>query len=729
MKKLASILATFGITLFGLVAPSLPANAAACANAGVFAGGNGQAGTPFQIATPGQLQHLTVSMNSGAVTAGKFYEVTANLNFGGCDFTPSSGVYPFKGSFDGGNHTISNIAISNGAYSALFGGSQGAVIKNLKISNANIDGGSYSAAVVGLADHSSGTPTILDNITVSDSSITGDTYVGAVAGAAFNGSGDSLNRLKVTSTSVAGASGIGGLIGFASGYPSIDESGFFGGSIQRLSPGSTEFYFGGLVGLTDSNLSFNEVGFRGTMDVQSAQTNHVALVLGSGGSNTIAITDSYVRGEILVPNGESAAGMVGDNSVATNITRSYSQFSVTQANGQAAQASQFSAGGQTLTNSFYNSELHTNWNSVIAGAAKTDAEMLTSGTFGTAGWSLTGDAATVTNGTNTSTWYDSVTGGASLGGGYLLLTWEYLGLTLTPCQIGNTSYNGIAPCIAVPAGNFIQFTGQFEYQPCPVGFFQANVGSGGCVPAPAGSYVATEAATSAIPCAAGTYQASAGQTSCVDAAPGFFVANVGSDSQVACPAGTTSNAQATVCFAMSSSYDGPLVNPLTKAVNPGETVTITGERLETVQSVVIDGKNAIATCSATSCTFVVPNDVKPGTFDLGLKGAFGQLTVLAGVKVTSDSSSSQAAVVVWTKKLDDNSAKIYAKNLIGAGKVQFFLNGKEIAWVRAVDGTDPKLRKSNGSSYLVRTVEFADGKNVLEVYVDGVRARRAAYSN
>ena len=87
-----------------------------------------------------------------------------------------------------------------------------------------------------------------------------------------------------------------------------------------------------------------------------------------------------------------------------------------------------------------------------------------------------------------------------------------------------------------------------------------------------------------------------------------------------------------------------------------------------------------------------------------------------------------AAVSTWTKKLVDSSAKIYAKNIVGAGKVQFFLNGKEIAWVNATSAADSKLRTANGASYLVRTVEFAAGKNVLEVYVDGVRTTRTAYT-
>lgn len=82
----------------------------------------------------------------------------------------------------------------------------------------------------------------------------------------------------------------------------------------------------------------------------------------------------------------------------------------------------------------------------------------------------------------------------------------------------------------------------------------------------------------------------------------------------------------------------------------------------------------------------------------------------------------------WTKLQADGTAKMYAKNIVGAGKVQFFHNGKEIAWVRAADALNPKLRAANGAFYLVRTVELVAGKNVLEVYIDGERVRRTAYS-
>ena len=95
----------------------------------------------------------------------------------------------------------------------------------------------------------------------------------------------------------------------------------------------------------------------------------------------------------------------------------------------------------------------------------------------------------------------------------------------------------------------------------------------------------------------------------------------------------------------------------------------------------------------------------------------------------SDSNSDDP--LGWTKNLNDGTVKMYAKNIVGAGKVQFMLNGQEVAWVQAADTADPKLllAGAEGSAYLVRTVDLVEGqKNVLEIYLDGVRITRTAYS-
>lgn len=67
--------------------------------------------------------------------------------------------------------------------------------------------------------------------------------------------------------------------------------------------------------------------------------------------------------------------------------------------------------------------------------------------------------------------------------------------------------------------------------------------------------------------------------------------------------------------------------------------------------------------------------------------------------------------------------KVRLFDVVGAGKVQIFVNGKEIAWVNAVDASDFKLF----DGYLVRTVSLVEGKTAIEVFVDGTRVQRWAY--
>jgi hypothetical protein len=76
----------------------------------------------------------------------------------------------------------------------------------------------------------------------------------------------------------------------------------------------------------------------------------------------------------------------------------------------------------------------------------------------------------------------------------------------------------------------------------------------------------------------------------------------------------------------------------------------------------------------------------------------------------------------------NTQAKLYAKNIIGKGKVSLRLNGKEIAWANAKDASDRKLRIVGEDNYLVRTVNLGKGKNVLEVFVNGKRTTRTVYS-
>jgi len=83
----------------------------------------------------------------------------------------------------------------------------------------------------------------------------------------------------------------------------------------------------------------------------------------------------------------------------------------------------------------------------------------------------------------------------------------------------------------------------------------------------------------------------------------------------------------------------------------------------------------------------------------------------------------------WAKRTSETEAKVYARNPIGAGKVQFLVNGRELAWVRAENSSDRKLRRAaNGVDYLVRTITLEPGKNRIEIKVDGVRVKLVTYT-
>jgi len=177
-----------------------------------------------------------------------------------------------------------------------------------------------------------------------------------------------------------------------------------------------------------------------------------------------------------------------------------------------------------------------------------------------------------------------------------------------------------------------------------------------------------------------------------------------------------------------------------RRVNAGGSITISGTRLAKTNSVKIGGQVAqITATSETSVTATVPATLANGLWDVEVASAFDTELRASAVEVVGDvvvpvAPGLDTEFKVWTKRLNDGEAKMYAKNVVGQGKVTFVLNGEEIAWIRAADLNDRKLRivtegPMTGAHYLVRTVDLNPGRNVLEIYQDGERIRRTIYSN
>jgi hypothetical protein len=175
-------------------------------------------------------------------------------------------------------------------------------------------------------------------------------------------------------------------------------------------------------------------------------------------------------------------------------------------------------------------------------------------------------------------------------------------------------------------------------------------------------------------------------------------------------------------------YTGPTITRATSA-SPGSQVTVTGSNLSTVSRVEIDGVTInVTNPTQNSLTFQLPAGLTPGLKDLRVFSSFGTLTAQSALRVLATGEPSQNPGY-WTKgQPNAQTVKLYARNPIGQGKIQFFVDGREVAWIRATAETDPKLSFAIGNSYLVRTIELKPGKNRLEIRIDGFRVWRATYT-
>ena len=150
-------------------------------------------GNTIYIDSEADLALIAHKVNSGETDF--FYTtfiLTRDLDLSGKGWTPiGTADHPFKGDFDGNQHTISHLEVySAGDYNGLFGYVKGTIdrpegtewgsryIDNIILSYADVNGGNYTGA---LAGHVYGC-TIIENILVTESDVKGSSYTGGVIG-------------------------------------------------------------------------------------------------------------------------------------------------------------------------------------------------------------------------------------------------------------------------------------------------------------------------------------------------------------------------------------------------------------------------------------------------------------------------------------------------------------------------------------------------------------------
>lgn len=183
---------------------------------------------------------------------------------------------------------------------------------------------------------------------------------------------------------------------------------------------------------------------------------------------------------------------------------------------------------------------------------------------------------------------------------------------------------------------------------------------------------------------------------------------------------------------------------------PGGDIVMRGPRVGEIEEAEIDDKPAPVTPEDEETVIIkIPEDATPGVKDIRVRGPFGELVIQDGIEIfppeeiqvaedeevpgftatkPADCSPTDTAFSAWTQDQLDGSVLFFAKNVVGAGEVSFKQNKNLLKSLQAETEDNPNIRWGNCSPYFLHRFTREDIKNGLEVYLDGTRQWRAAYS-
>lgn len=286
-------------------------------------GGNGSAGSPYQIsdvyglqgiAGPAVIPFVTNTLLGGNYVLANNIEagVTAGWN-GGAGFVPigfgfGAGFTSFSGMFDGQGHTINGLTINAsfnslpGNQFGLFGGiDQSGIVRNANLTNAAIAAGGGSGPFVGVLAGS-------DVGTIINSSASGVINVVsvplAIAGGLVGIAGGTISQSHAAvSVNITNATSAGGLVGQNNG--TISNS-YATGSILISGSGSGGIpNAGGLVGSSQGNISQSYA----TGSVVGGDQAELGGLVGQAHGD---ISQSYATGSVSGGSGSSVGGLIGE---------------------------------------------------------------------------------------------------------------------------------------------------------------------------------------------------------------------------------------------------------------------------------------------------------------------------------------------------------------------------------------------------------------------------------
>ena len=230
----------------------------------------------YQIGTAAELTWFASAVNDGTAKTQNAV-LTANIDLNNQEWTAigNSDAHPYRGTFDGANHTVHNLSVTTGAmYVGLVGCMSEGTVKNVTVdgnitisgyTDASGDNCAYIAGIVGWACGDVLNCTNKVNITISDFKV-GWTTVGGVCGtlgtvdATYTAVGCSntgnINCSADPSSESSGELDVAGVIGSLDAESLVDSS-KNSGSVTALLAGFGSAYYGGISNVVGTASSVN----------------------------------------------------------------------------------------------------------------------------------------------------------------------------------------------------------------------------------------------------------------------------------------------------------------------------------------------------------------------------------------------------------------------------------------------------------------------------------------
>ena len=239
----------------------------------------------YTVTSADGLMNIAELVNGGKTDINITLDTDIDLT--GKDWTPIGTDYDnsYKGTFDGGGHTITGLTFTtNDKYAGLFGWlNKAGTVKNVVMEGVQITSNQiYGGSIGGVAGYSWGT---IENCSVSGS-VSGTVYVGGVVGAQIDGSITGCS----SSATVKGTVDVGGVAGQTNGGATLTACYATGNVIIEIDP-VKNISGGGLVGMNGGNGLFACYA-TGNVTSTGSSTGNVHI-FGLLGDNYTTVTACY----------------------------------------------------------------------------------------------------------------------------------------------------------------------------------------------------------------------------------------------------------------------------------------------------------------------------------------------------------------------------------------------------------------------------------------------------